>query len=239
MADCFILVDVLRDRVRLAPIVLLVVSAMPAANGNAQQTAVERFVAHRETVPLTQYRAIRWMRARNERFKKEARLHVRTTLDQVSGFRYEILAQEGSGLIRDRALIPILKAEARALADGTAARSAISIANYEFFPGQEDGWVRIRPRRRDTLLVDGAVLIDPDNGGLLRLQGRLAKNPSFWTSRVEVTREYQRIETVRVPIRVTSRAWIKLVGVSTFEMTYEYEEINGAAVPAPPSVTGR
>lgn len=176
------------------------------------------------------------MRARNERFKKEARLHVRTTLDQVSGFRYEILAQEGSGIVRDRALIPILKAEARALADGTTARSALTTANYEFFPGQGEGWVQIRPRRRDTLLVDGAILTDPADGDLLRIQGRLAKNPSFWTSRVEVTREYQRIGAVRVPVRVASRAWIKLVGASTFEMTYEYEEINGEPVTPPPTI---
>lgn len=209
-------------------------SALPL-HGSAGQGVVERFIARQEAVPLTQYRAIRRMWARNDRFKREARLHVRTTLDQVSGFRYEILAQEGSGFVRDRALIPILKAETRALADGTAARSALTTANYEFFPGQEAGSVQIRPRRRDTLLVEGAILTDPDDGDLLRIQGRLAKNPSFWTSRVEITREYQRIGAVRVPVRVASRAWIKLVGVSTFEMTYEYEEINGAAVSVPPA----
>jgi hypothetical protein len=214
--------------------VLLVSASLPFSHGSREQDVVQRFLSHQEAVPLTQYRATRHMRARNERFRKEARLHVRTTLDQVSGFRYDILTQEGSGIIRDRALIPILKAEARALSDGTAARSALTPANYEFFPGQEDGCVQIRPRRRDVLLVQGAILVAPDDGDLLRIEGRLAKNPSFWTSRVEVTREYQRIGSVRVPIRVVSRAWVKLVGVSTFEMTYDYEEINGQPVSGGP-----
>jgi hypothetical protein len=34
----------------------------------------------------------------------------------------------------------------------------------------------------------------------------------------------------RVPTRVTSRASLRLFGVSTLEMTYEYEEINGEPV---------
>jgi hypothetical protein len=203
-------------------------SALPLHGG--RQSVVERFVAHREAVPLTQYRAIRRMWARNDRFKREARLTVRTLLDQASGFRYEVLAQDGSTLVRDRALLPILKTEARAMSDGTAARSALTPTNYDFTPGHEEQWVLIRPLRRDSLLVQGTILVDPADGDLRRIEGRLAKSPSFWTSRVEVVREYQRVGGVRVPIRVASLAWIRVVGVSMFEMTYEYEEINGKPV---------
>jgi hypothetical protein len=217
---------------------LLACMAVPCLHGSSDPTPLERFITYQDPAPLTQYRAIRRMRARNERFKKEAHLTARTTFDQVSGFRYEILAQEGSSFVRDRALVAILKTEARAVTDGTAARSALTPANYEFLPGKEEGWVQIRPRRRDGLLVNGAIQIAPHDGDLLRIEGRLAKNPSFWTSRVEITREYQRIGTVRVPVRVTSRAWVKLAGVSTFEMTYEYEEINDAPVSSPRAFTG-
>ena len=207
-------------------------SALPL-HGNAGQVVVERFITHREAIPLTQYRAIRRMWARNDRFKREARITVRTVLDQVSGFRYEVLAQEGSPMVRDRALLPILKGEARAMSDGTAARSALTTTNYEFVPGHESQWVLIHPRRRDSLLVQGILLVDPADGDLRRIEGRLAKSPSFWTSRVEMIREYQRIGAVRVPSRVASLAWVKIVGVSMFEMTYEYEEINGEPVSRP------
>jgi len=208
-------------------------ASAPPLHGTAGQVVVERFIAHREAVPLTQYRAIRRMWARNDRFKREARLTARTVFDRVSGFRYEVLTQEGSTLVRDRALLPILKGEARALGDGTAARSALTPTNYDFVPGHEARWLFMHPRRRDPLLVQGALLVDPADGDLLRIEGRLAKSPSFWTSRVEVVREYQRIGAVRVPSRVASLAWVKLVGVSMFEMTYEYEEINGEPVSCP------
>ncbi|HEX2461771.1 MAG TPA: hypothetical protein VHJ58_16620, partial [Vicinamibacterales bacterium] len=77
------------------------------------------------------------------------------------------------------------------------------------------------------LLVDGAILVTPDDADLVRIEGRMARNPSVWTSRVEVSREYARLAGVRVPVRVESRAWVKIAGVSTFVMTYEYEEVNG------------
>jgi hypothetical protein len=66
--------------------VLLLSASLPSSHGSREQDVVQRFLSHREAVPLTQYRATRHMSARNERFRKEARLHVRTTLDQVSGF---------------------------------------------------------------------------------------------------------------------------------------------------------
>ena len=46
------------------------------------------------------------------------------------------------------------------------------------------------------LLVDGTIYLNPDNGELVRMEGRLAKSPSFWTRRVEIVRWYRRIAGV-------------------------------------------
>lgn len=208
--------------------------------GATSSSTIERFLAHREDVPLVQYRAVRQMRARNERFKKEARMEVLTTLDRAMGFRYEVLAQEGSGVVRRRALEPILEGEAKALREGIVSRAALSTLNYDFESAAagfaasavEEAGIRIRPRRRDSVLVDGTIFVRPDDGDLVRIEGRLAKSPSFWTSRVEVVREYQRIAGVRVPVRMRSRAWVRFAGQSTLEITYAYEEINGEPVAA-------
>ncbi|MGH9313575.1 MAG: hypothetical protein ACRD1S_10300 [Vicinamibacterales bacterium] len=193
----------------------------------------ERFLA-RVDEPLVQYRGVRRLAARNERFHKEARLDVATMLDASGGFRYEVLAESGSQYVRTRVLEPILRGEARAVGEGATARAALTTANYEFVSAEPDGEplarLLIRPRRKDALLVEGAILVTPDDADLVRIEGRLARNPSFWTSRVEVRREYARIGGVRVPVRVESRAWVKVAGLSSFVMTYEYEEINGRAL---------
>ncbi len=206
-------------------------AAATGANVNAAGAMVERFLGHKDAEPLVQYRAVRTMRARNERFNKEARMQVLTTMDRSAGFQYRVLMQEGSGVVRRRALEPILKAEAATIGDGTAAQAALTGMNYDFTvePSSESGWIRLQPRRRDSMLVDGAIFVRPD-GDLVRIEGRLAKSPSFWTSRVEIVRDYQRIAGVRVPVRTESRAWVKLAGMSTLEITYAYEEINGFPV---------
>ena len=65
---------------------------------------------------------------------------------------------------------------------------------------------------------------------MLQIDGRLSKNPSWWTRRVDIVRRYARIQGVRVPVEMPSRADVRIVGDSSFEMTYEYTSINGRPV---------
>lgn len=194
---------------------------------------VERFLA-RVDEPLTQYRAVRRLTGRNERFRKEGQLEAVTTLDPRNGFRYEVLTASGSPYVRTRVLEPILRGEAKASAEGGATRAALTLANYAFVPMDVNvepyARVLIHPKRKETFLVDGSIVVMAADGDLVRIEGRLAKNPSFWTSRVEIAREYARVGGVRVPVRVESQAWVKIAGPSNFVMTYEYDEINGRRV---------
>ena len=90
-----------------------------------------------------------------------------------------------------------------------------------------------KPGRKDLLLVNGSIFVDPASADLMRVEGRLSKTPSFWTRRVEVIRRYQRINGIRVPIAIESVAQVLIAGRSTFQMTYEYETINGERVGTP------
>ena len=90
------------------------------------------------------------------------------------------------------------------------------------------------------LLVDGSIYLNPDDGELVRMEGQLSKTPSFWTRRVEIVRWYQRIAGFRMPTVLESVANVRIAGVSTFRMTYQYESINGQRVGTPqPSTLAR
>jgi hypothetical protein len=67
-------------------------------------------------------------------------------------------------------------------------------------------------------------------GDLVRVEGILAKNPSFWTSQVHVTRHYARVDGIRVPIATESVAKVKFAGRSRLNVEYEYETVNGKPV---------
>jgi hypothetical protein len=61
----------------------------------------------------------------------------------------------------------------------------------------------------------------------VRLQGQLAKNPSFWIRDVEIQRSYERIGGVVVPVLLTANAQVRVFGPATLRMTYAYSEIDG------------
>ena len=90
--------------------------------------------------------------------------------------------------------------------------------------------IGLTPRRQDVLLIEGSILVTPENGELKRIQGRLSKTPSIWTRRVDITRRYERMAGVRVPVSIESVASVPIAGRSSFKMTYQYQTINGQRV---------
>src|SRR5207253_1966451 len=112
-------------------------------------------------------------------------------------------------------------------------RAELHLANYHFQDqGTFDGlWaLGIMPLRKDVLLVDGAIFVRPEDSDLVKIEGKLSKNPSFWTRRVDIVRRYGRVGGAHVPLEIESVAQVFIAGRSTFRMTYEYETINGTRV---------
>jgi len=167
----------------------------------------------------------------------------------TKGFRYTVVDQGGSGFVRSHVFENALETESDMWEKDAASRASISDLNYEFEACDElDGiaadlaahpdltsaaCIGVKPRRKDVLLVDGSIFLRDDNGDLLGITGSLAKSPSFWTRRVDISRRYARIAGVRVPVALESVANLRFAGVSTLSMTYEYESVNGQAVGSP------
>jgi hypothetical protein len=64
------------------------------------------------------------------------------------------------------------------------------------------------------------------DGTLVRVEGRLAKNPSFWVSRVNLVRTYRRLNGVLMPVSLDTTAQLRLFGSSALHMTYRYARID-------------
>jgi len=128
----------------------------------------------------------------------------------------------------------VLDGEREIIALGETARSALARDNYTFQPNGigADGLANIQmtPRRKERVLLSGSMLLRPANGDLVRVEGRLAKSPSFWVKNVDIVRIYERINGVVVPVRLESRAQVRFLGDATLRMTYRYSEIDGRRV---------
>lgn len=203
--------------------------------GTGEQAAwVQRFLTAADT-PLVSYRAYRVLEAETRGGRMHARLCACTELEPSGTFRYTIVEQTGSEIIRRLVLHAALDAERSMRASGEIAKGELTRRNYDFGDGDraDAGLIRVsmRPKRQDTLLVDGSMLLKAQDADLVRVEGFLSKRPSFWTRHVDVVRQYSRIDGVRVPVNMHSTAQVLVVGTSTFSMSYEYESINGHVVP--------
>lgn len=209
-------------------------AAGPSAENTLQSPVLERFLALDDPNP-TQVRALRHLEAQNDKFGMHAWMDVWTEIDR-SGFRYHIVSEEGSGWIRSRVFRETLETERRLWASGAPNSASFTPANYSFEDrGEADGLVSlmVKARRKDMLLIDGAIFLRPGDGELLRIEGDLAKPPSFWTRRVSVVRHFQRFAGFRMPVLLEAFANIRFVGPSTFRAVYEYETVNAARVGTP------
>ncbi len=203
------------------------------ASAAASEPALTKFLA-RADEPLTEYRAIRHLEARNERFNMAAELDASTELLPNGQFTYSVLRETGSDYIRTKVLHALLDNEIELAKSGDPSKYALTASNYEVLAGEvvDDGTVKLlaKPRRRDLGLIEGAVFVTSDDADMVRVEGRLVKNPSFWTTRVDVVRQYGRVAGIRVPVRLDTTAHVRFAGLSTMSMTYDYQSINGKNV---------
>jgi hypothetical protein len=226
-------------RLAAALVMVATAGAMGSANVLVQRPAggrlalLDRFLAP-DDQPLISYRALRHLTATTRGGRMYASMDVVTTLDPVHGFTYQITSADGSSLIQKKVLVAALDAEQKAVESANKGQSALTPANYEFLDiSPLDAHlvrVDVRPRRKHVMLVNGALVIESDSADLVRVEGELSQRPSFWTRRVHVVREYDRVGGVHVPVSMKSTADVLIVGSSSFSMTYRYSEINGKTV---------
>lgn len=218
-------------------VVVLLAAAFATNIGAAQEdpadASIRQFLAQTDAQPS--YRATRRLEAGAG--SRQGWLEATTRYDPATGLVYDVIAEGGSGYIRSRVLRAVLEGERQAIAKGEAARSSLAPANYRFLPNgvDADGLanVLISPKRKERILISGTLFLTASGGDLVRLQGRLAKNPSFWVRNVDIVRRYERIGGAIVPVSLESNADLRLFGDATLRMTYEYSEIDGHPVLRP------
>jgi hypothetical protein len=193
---------------------------------------VQQFLSRSE-IPLVRYEAVRRLEAMTRRGSMRGWIHACTELTEA-GFRYAVLDEGGSGVIRRRVLLASLDEEQRIRQTKEIGRAALHPVNYAFLDSNEESSglsrIAVEPLREDVMLLKGAMFLDPVDADLVRVEGVLSKPPSFWTRRVHVIRRYARIANVRVPMSMESTADVLVAGNSSFSMTYDYYSVNGENV---------
>ncbi|HUP40210.1 MAG TPA: hypothetical protein VM115_08840 [Vicinamibacterales bacterium] len=190
--------------------------------------------------PPVAYHARRRLEASSEKLKESAWLEAVTQYSPTAGLTYTIVAEGGSDRIRRRVLYAVLEAEQENSTHAEWVKGNLSRANYALDFGGHAGngmlKMQLTPRRRDSRLVLGSALLTAKSGNLVRVEGRLSKSPSFWVRWVDVSRTYSPIGGAMMPVSIESTADVRIAGISTFSMTYDYQMVDGQAINAAPRV---
>jgi hypothetical protein len=205
-------------------------AVLPAAGAAGSSNPLSSLFNRSEQ--LQEYRALRRMHASTEKAKHEAWLEAWTEVKN-GRFTYQVVSERGSEAVRGKVLHAMLEREEELVNSGNVGKGDLTAANYDFSEASRDvdgtRVVQLKPKRNDPLLVEGRAVLS-DGGELVRVEGRLSKNPSFWTSLVNIVRRYARVSGVRVPVATETTAKVKFVGASQLDVTYEYESVNGRTV---------
>jgi hypothetical protein len=211
-------------------------AARATVGSSAGDSVLQRFLSVSDPSP-TQYRALCHFSAENSRFDLSATMDVWTEVDPMHGFRYRVVSFDGSDRIKSHVFIPALEAEQQMWSSGESESASVTPANYVFMDPDEraEGLVSliVKPRRKHLLLVDGLIFVRPEDGELMRIEGRLSKTPSLWTRRVDIEWCYQRFAGIRMPVTLNSVASVLMFGPSEFRIRYEYESVNGQHIADP------
>jgi hypothetical protein len=188
---------------------------------------VERF----NTTAPPAYRAFRRLEAGISGSSRNGWLEAWTEFHPGTGLTVDVVGEGGHEYVRDKILRKMLLNEQQLIARGFPLRAALDAENYTFEDGGITGEglqrVVLKAARKFDGVVNGAVFISPDAGYVTRIEGRLVKSPSFWVKDVDVTWQYEQIEGHVLPVQMTSTGRVRMIGQSTFRMSYDYVSIQG------------
>jgi hypothetical protein len=191
----------------------------------------EQSVVTPAAVSLTSsaHTATRLLVARSAKLNRVGWLEATTTFTPGAGLTYTIIREGGDKRIRNRVLRQVLENEVEMSAPARALQLAISEANYHIVTDPAGGTLRLAPRRKEPTLIEGTAQVDA-RGRLQKVEGRLAKSPSFWVRSVKVRRTYQTVSGHALPVLVESVADVKLAGACEFSMWIDYTAVDGIRI---------
>jgi hypothetical protein len=178
---------------------------------------------------LSGYTAREHYTVRNSHFNQSAELDARVVFQKSKGKTYTVLSRSGPSVLQEHVIGRILKEDARLSGNVERPRNLLTSANYSIelngirsLQGTPCYVVKILPRVHNYALIEGEAWFDIKTFSLLRIEGKPAASPSFWTGKPMIEREYKIVDGLSFPTH--SRATSKGLLTGKSELTIDYSE---------------
>ncbi len=182
---------------------------------------------------LKSYSCDRTYRVENKRVNKSAMINTTMVFVAPDEKLFQVNSHEGMGFMRKGVLNRMIETERETSRGEMKRKVAMSPENYAFRYLRSDSSggrlqyvLEAKARRKDKLLFNGTIWVDAEDGAVTRIEGRPAKNPSFWTRKVDFVHEYRKIGPYWFPVRNDSVTSVFLFGRTTTSIDYTNYQVN-------------
>jgi len=152
---------------------------------------------------------------------------------------FRIISESGSKLLLQRVLHRLLDSEREALQNGNREQTTMSTENYTFkFVAIEQGpegkfyVLQVEPKTKNKFVYRGTIWVDTDDFAVARIEGKPAKNPSWWISSTEIHHRYSKIDRFWLPVHNESVTHVRVGGEAVLTIDYTDYKVETAAAAA-------
>jgi hypothetical protein len=191
------------------------VVARMMARDNLRQTALHGYTASRRYL------------LENQRHHKRAEMLVHMTCLKDGSKQFETVSETGWAGARKLVFPRLLEAETEAAQPDLRERSRIIPENYifemegtEYLDGHPVYVIGIAPRTPNKYLMQGRIWIDAEEYVIVRIEGKPARNPSFWIKSVHFVHNYEKRGSFWFPVSDRSVTDARIFGST--EVTIDY-----------------
>jgi hypothetical protein len=173
------------------------------------------------------YTGVRRYILENSRHHKRAEMLVTMSCLDNGSKEFQTVSESGWGTARSHVFPKLLEGESEASRPDVRERSRITPQNYSFemvgrdYVNQRLAYVLdIAPKTQNKYLVQGRMWVDAEDYAIVRIEGKPAKNPSFWIKSVHFVHTYQKAGPFWLPATDRSTTDARIIGAT--DLTIEY-----------------
>jgi hypothetical protein len=172
----------------------------------------------------------------NERLNKRAEMLVSVKCDPDGTKHFEVVSEDGWKSANKRVVRKMLESETETSEPRIRPTTSLAPENYRFQMLGKDALdarpvyvIQVAPKREDKYLFEGRIWVDAQEFAVVRIEGKPAKNPSFWTHSIHFVQRYQKSGTFWFPLSTESVTDARIVGKTEVTISYFDYQPNSAA----------
>lgn len=218
----------------MTPTAILILSATAyAADVNVSfataDEVIARLIEHDENqqAALNGYTSLRKYVLENPGHHKRAEMVVHVTCQKDGSKTFEAISSSGWGSARKHVFPKLLEGETEASRASVRDQSRIIPQNYSFellgnepINGRPAYIIAIAPKNPKKYLVQGEIWVDAQDYAIVRMEGKPARNPSFWIKSAHFVHRYEKHGSFWFPASDHSITDARFFGAT--EVTIEY-----------------